>query len=265
MHQWLEENIRSLAKYEAICEELILVVEYFLRHPRPECFARSLPVRVESKFVENNEKVLSAWLDALLPDTAIDVNGNSFAQRYGLLEREQHRGIQLLDPKLVSETGLKFESFSLPIRELDTLRIESPNVFIVENEQILDTMPAFPRGIALFGSGNAAGLLERSRLIGSGQLYYWGDIDVEGLLILSQFRERFENVQSLLMNLDTLHAHSDLVIEGVGNQATVPRNLTPAEQELFLFCRDNNKRLEQEKLHQVYVERAMQELQRSVI
>lgn len=262
--EWLKRNICSLAQYHSICDELILVTQYFLKNPRPGCYARSLPVRVESKFVEQNEAVLKQWLDALLPDSKINVNGSNFAQRFGLKERQKHRGIQLLDPLLVSETGLTVDGFSLPIQGIDSLDIESPTIFVVENEQILNTMPNFPRGIGVFGEGNAANLLAESKLLRESRLYYWGDIDLEGMKILSRFRERFPRVESILMDVEVLHAHRHLAISNKVAAIEEPANLTPEEAELFRFLSENELQLEQEKLQQAFVNERFAVLEKQI-
>jgi hypothetical protein len=84
-------------------------------------------------------------------------------------------------------------------------------------------------------------------------IYYWGDIDVDGFLILASLRNLFPQTTSILMDVPTLDAHKDFQVPGNGNPAPVPFGLSPKETRAFSVCSANNLRLEQEKLLQGYV------------
>jgi hypothetical protein len=86
---------------------------------------------------------------------------------------------------------------------------------------------------------------------------YWGDIDVEGFVILSRLRNLFPHVESFLMDMDTIRQHENVQIEGSGAMIAAPTNLTAAEAEAFHHCLNGNRRLEQERFSQPYVDRAL--------
>ena len=67
------------------------------------------------------------------------------------------------------------------------------------------------------------GWINRNRII------YWGDIDVEGFLILSRLRNLFENVESILMDETSLEAHIRWAVPGNGTKPVAPTNLTAEE------------------------------------
>jgi hypothetical protein len=85
---------------------------------------------------------------------------------------------------------------------------------------------------------------------------YWGDIDVEGFVILSRLRNLFPHVESVLMDMDAIRQHENILVEGSGAMIAAPTNLTAAEVEAFDYCLNGNRRLEQERISQPYVDRA---------
>ena len=95
-------------------------------------------------------------------------------------------------------------------------------------------------------------------------MLYWGDIDTRGFAILSQLRERFAHVASMLMDRETLMAHE----VHWGSEDRPSRldlsNLTVHERTLYDDLRDNRirkgLRLEQERIGYGWVQRHLQEL-----
>jgi hypothetical protein len=58
-------------------------------------------------------------------------------------------------------------------------------VILVENETNLYLLPAMPFTLAVFSSGKALHLLGEIGLFGALALYYWGDLDEEGFIMLN--------------------------------------------------------------------------------
>jgi hypothetical protein len=81
-------------------------------------------------------------------------------------------------------------------------------------------------------------------------IFYWGDIDTHGFVILDQLRSHFAHVESFLMDRETLQAHS--AMWGSEDQPFTAdlHRLTSTERALFDDLRDNRirpkLRLEQE-------------------
>ncbi len=98
--------------------------------------------------------------------------------------------------------------------------------------------------------GSAAVEFQAIGWLDDNRLTYWGDLDVEGLLILSNFRAIFPHARSLLMDEETLRQFEPLA--GPGNSFTgpPPPHLTAGERAAFVRCRDERLRLEQERLPQ---------------
>ena len=83
-------------------------------------------------------------------------------------------------------------------------------------------------------------------------IYFWGDLDVQGFQILSLLRDVFPHAQSILMDDETLNAHTEFMVKGKHiPQDTLP-NLTPAEHQVFTHLKETNQRLEQERIGYFY-------------
>lgn len=254
LEEWLIRSVRTLHRHRESVDGLIAITNFFLINPWPNCYARQIPVPVDTKFVMRNSSVLRQWFDILLPPTAIDVNETTLARRFGLRDGEPHRGIRLLDPSLATISGLPFGELSLPLRSIADLKMDNVSVFIVENDLNLLTMPLFERGVGIRGEGNAVNRLERIVWLRDNRVFYWGDMDVDGFVILSRLRNLFPKVESILMDMATLDAHKDWIVEGNATEPTPPTNLTESETRAFSHCLRTNARLEQEKILQPYVD-----------
>ena len=108
------------------------------------------------------------------------------------------------------------------------------------------------KAIAIFGSGYSVYNLKNVNWFSNRELLYWGDIDVQGFEILSQFRGYFPHVKSILMDKQTFDRFFENDLGTVSN-ITIELNLTDTEQDLYNILKLNNWRLEQEKIPFDYV------------
>ena len=114
------------------------------------------------------------------------------------------------------------------------------------------TFPAQSNGIVVFGKGFGVDIMKNVEWLKTKKIYYWGDLDAHGFQILSEIRTHFEQVESFLMNRHTF----DSFYEGdKGTETNVEKDLclTPDECEMFKYLKENNLRLEQEKIPHEYV------------
>jgi hypothetical protein len=253
LHDWLIRNVQTLHKLAEPIDGLLRVTQFFLNNPWPNCYARQIPVFVDTKFIQRHAPILRQWLDLLLPASAIDVNETTFVRRFGLRDGQPHRAIRLLDAQLRAELRLPYDELSLPLQSIARFALRDATVIIVENDLNLLTLPPVPRAIGIRGEGYSVNRLEKLGWLHMNRLLYWGDIDVDGFLILSQLRNLFPHVESIMMDQDTLLQHNAYCVDGNGTSPAAPTNLTTAEVAVFTFCSDNNRRLEQEKLLQSFV------------
>lgn len=253
LESWIRSHRKELIDAAAEIESLVAVVDYFVAHPRPERFARELPLAVDTKFIERNQRLLRAWLDIVLPPHAIRADEEHFARRFGLRYVEQPIWIRYLDDGLKTRSGMPWSEFALPLRELANQPLVCDRVIIVENQVPLRTLPSLTNAIAIGGLGNGVTDLRYVTWLSSRDVWYWGDLDVEGFDILSRLRTLLPHVRSFLMDAETLTRwHADFATPGTGRDS-VPAHLTEEESTACRHCATKNLRIEQERIPQEYV------------
>jgi len=250
LESWLEKNVMRVIKSEPDWDGLIEVLAYFRDHPAPGVFARELPLRVDSKFIERHRVELRPLLEAILPESAIDENETDFDRRFGLRPFEAMIRMRFLDPELQRTAGVAQEEFGLPVDRLRTIDWPVRRVVIVENARCLLTLPAaFGSGtLGFFGHGYRVSNFSRLDWMTGCEIFYWGDIDAQGFEILSLLREHFPHAKSFHMDRPTFDAFGRLSSEGTVSRNRPPPNLTREEQSMSDFCRRENLRLEQERI-----------------
>ena len=205
LNDWLGRNSRTLHELHGRVQSLLDVTRAFVATPMPDCFLRELDVPVDTKFIEQNHRILRQWLDQVLPASAINVNETKFARRYGLRDGLPHHAIRFLDPKLMQIAGFPCDELSLPMRTLRELPIPPCRVIIVENRTNLLSVPTLDHTIGMGGVGDAVTRLQDIHWLSNCELYYWGDIDVDGFRILANLRRLFPGTISFLMDSTTYY------------------------------------------------------------
>lgn len=250
LERWIRSNIAFLTEIAPEVDGLLEVVELFRRTSRPNRFARELPLSVDTKFIERNQRVLRQWLDLILPPHVIRADEEHFERRYGLRYAEPHLLIRFLNKAFQERLGFPCEVLSLPLHDLAKWDPGAASVFIVENKVNLLTLPLGCGDIALGGLGNGAALLRYLSWLSHMSILYWGDLDGEGLLILSNLRSYFPATKSFLMDEAALKRWKQISVEGSGRLLPTPAHLTQAELMAFRECMENNIRIEQERIPQ---------------
>jgi hypothetical protein len=257
---WVRSNRRLFIECAGELEGLLHVIRYFCDNPRPHRFSRELSIPVDTKFIERHEGVLRQWLDILLPTDVIRAGENHFGRRFGLRFAEPHWLVRFLDPSLQLESGFPCCEFSIPLATLASLQFIDVNVFIVENKVNLLTLPPMQKTLALGGVGRAATDLRQVNWLRTAPVVYWGDIDVEGLRILSSWRTIFPQTQSLFMDADTLERYGSPTGRKEQSLPEIPPRLSEVEQRAFVRCCNDGIWLEQERIPQAAVVAALDEL-----
>jgi hypothetical protein len=139
----------------------------------------------------------------------------------------------------VVEPGRLHDSYSAG----DTLTLPyTPDVIVIsENKDTAIGFPPVPGGIAIEGEGRGAGTISSAAWVQAAPaIVYWGDIDIDGLEILNEFRASGLRVESILMDTDTYLRYQRYGTEHDrrGRPLTVrpPRevpHLRPAERDLY--------------------------------
>lgn len=257
---WLEHNPQRVIEHHGAWPELLRVCVYFRANPRPAMYIRELPIAVHTKFIEQHTGILTHLFDALLPTDAVQVDEKQFERRYGLRFDMPLIRIRLLDPPLQTRLGLPFSNIAAPTLELAKLPCAGLRCIIVENKMVFLTMPPLPGTITIFGGGFQVELLRELPWLHDCPIWYWGDLDAQGLQILARLRALFPQTVSLMMDAETIEAFRRFAVVGTPCPVTELRHLLPDEQTLFANLARANMRLEQERISYSYALQHMQAL-----
>lgn len=267
---WLRDNSLKVVDFGDDWERVLGILRWFVSSgQRGDVFLRQIDVPgVDTKFIEARRALLSALLDQVLPADRIDrraVGAKGFESRYGLRSKPRRLRIRSLDEGL-DFGGLR--DVEAPVSEWAQRPLPVDRLILVENEVNFLSFPALRRSAIVFGGGYS--VIERvpevtwfrDRL-----LFYWGDIDRNGLVILDGLRSSFPHVRSFLMDRETLLDHRPLWgIEENAPEVALER-LTEEEHELHEDLRRHRfgyrVRLEQERIGFRHVRRAIDWIQRA--
>jgi len=263
---WLSRRPLEALELLARWPQLLAVVAWLQTRPRPGVYLRQVDVPgVDTKFIELHRRVLTEWLDLVLPPAAIDATASGAAQfnrRYGFLDKPVRIRFRVLDRTLPSLPGCRGQpDIALDAASFADLALPVTRVFITENETNFLALPAVAGAIALFGAGYGWGALARATWLHRCQLHYWGDIDTHGFTILDQLRAHFSHVASFLMTRDVLSCHRMHWGDEPEPARDVLTRLTVDEAALYDDIRCNRiqpqLRLEQERVAYRWVVEAL--------
>lgn len=255
LRPWIHAHALVLIEQGDTWAQVLAVLAWFVRHPRPGIYVRQLDIAgVDTKFIEARKCLFAELLDHVLPAEAIlasQVGPRQFEARYGLLTKPPMIRFRLLD-----ETHFigGLSDLTVPVAQFASLQSQVARVFVTENEVNALAFPDVRSSMVVFGGGYGIDRLAQVDWLRDRELLYWGDIDTHGFAILDRLRANLPHTRSLLMDMDTLHAHRHLWgAEEMDKRYTGQlTRLTPAEQHLFIALREDQfgvrLRLEQERV-----------------
>lgn len=248
---WVNNNPSVLLESAEQWEDLIKVCSFFVSHPPPHpYYIRELPIEVHSKFIEQNSGLLRKLLDILLPSDWVNSAETEFASRYFLKKVNVYTQIRILDDEL--QPFLGYDECSLSLDDAAWLKWTPEKVFIIENQICFITFPKVKNSVAIFGEGFKSRVSKHIPWLEKTQLYCWFDLDAAGFEMLNMIRQFYPDALSFLMDRETYSRHSNFTVENNSRRKKLPYLLSE-ENELYELLVNNNKRLEQEKISQVYV------------
>lgn len=247
--EWIKSNPLKLVDHETWADT-IKVCKYFICNPKPNLYIRQLPIEVHTKYIQTNKSLIQSLLEFLIPN-CVNLSETNFEHRFNLRCAEPLIRTRFLDQHISPISGIS--DISLPLSEFAGLEFPCKNVLVTENLMNFLTLPSLSETIAIWsGGGFNISYLKKIRWLADKSFYYWGDIDAQGFQILNQFRTYFPITKAVMMDEETLN----LFPSGNGVQCSnqyLPM-LTVEEQRLYQYLRENNIRLEQEKITQSYAE-----------
>lgn len=225
-------------------------------------YLRALPLHgADTKFVETCLGLIEALLDAV-HEGEISACGGLYPWLDCLPgPRGLAQGVPVVRP-LSPGTRHAFQGLPLFQLSAELLRqheLPATNILVVENLQSGLALPDLDETIAVIGGGRNVSWMDAPWLAAK-RVGYWGDIDTWGLSILSDARAGLATLEPLMMDLATLKAHEERMVQEPKPLSTLPAQLTDQEQQLFLDLaagRFLSNRLEQERLSSDFVKSAL--------
>lgn len=236
---------------------LMALLQWFEANPRSLLYLRQLPVPgIDTKWVEPRRSLVR---DFVLATRGLAAGGD-FYDVCGLSPAPATLRMRVLCPELRRMTGGLCD-IEAPIEELAQLQVRVKILVVVENLATGLALPSIPGAVAFMKLGHAINDLARIPWLfadengagGPERVFYWGDLDTHGFVILARARGLFPSLISVLMDEQTLLSGKDQWVSEA-SQAKVDylERLTPQEQRLYRLLRDqtlgHNIRLEQERL-----------------
>lgn len=267
LKEWVLKNPLKVVAQQGKWDSLLLVLDFFIKNPRPQLYIRELPISVHTKFVEQNKGIIEELLTVLCPDQ-INSEGNTFEDRLSLKRYEPYFHIKILDKDIAQKYFSGLTDIGITPAELKGLTISVCRVIIMENKQNYKnvenflSLPMMKESIAIFGSGYRSGELNKIDWLKDKRLYYWGDIDLHGFEILSYLRKSYPEIQSFLMDELTFETFQSERVQGSFSKVNVLNHLDDNEEKLYkrLLNLTESNRLEQEKIPNNYVLKALQQI-----
>lgn len=247
-------------------DRLVAVVTWVVANPRSGLYLRQLPVAgVDTKWIEGGQRRAIAMLVGSLQGdlAATGDTERDFLRVCGLRAAAARIRVMVLDPELRSAVG-GVRDIQAPLSDLKAVPWAPGTTLFVENLACAHSLPDLQSTVAVVGLGRAVSLAAELPWVYRSRLLYWGDIDSDGLEILSLARALFPDLRSILMDSRTLHRYRERwVPEGVVNRQADRARLLPDERAVYeaLLANswegwdgDRGVRLEQERLDWPHVE-----------
>jgi hypothetical protein len=254
LKDWIIKNPKKVIDNANEWQNILQVCQYFKQNPKPNFYIRELPVKVHTKFIERNKSIIRELLDVLISEH-VKSEEKEFENRFNLKYSESQIRFKVLDKTISDRFFSGIDDIAIPVSQFEKLDLPIKKVLVVENKTTLYTTLTLPKmndTIAIFGSGFKVSSLKNVSWFDNLELLYWGDIDIQGFEILSQFRTYFPHTKSILMDKKTF----DIYFEddkGTPSNLSARLKLTNEEQLLYEILKTNNWRLEQEKIPFDYV------------
>ncbi len=242
--------VRQLSLHDARDEQDVIAAARIAMLMEPGC-GMGRPLRaigadysgVDSKFLERNQTLLKAFLDARF-DGQCSTQG--FARFLGVIDDGEHW--LLVMP--LADGLLPFARQRVRTIDLAQTAISASHILVVENEQCAHQLPEeMDRTVAILGAGLNLEWLSGAAFDGK-HIGYWGDLDSWGMTMLASARTWRPDLEALLMDEATFRLmESRAVVEPTIAGSEAPSHLSETEKHFYRFLISSDRgRLEQEYL-----------------
>jgi hypothetical protein len=219
----IEHPHRALALHNDM-PRLIAAQAWLDSHRQSRRYLREISAPgVDTKFAEKHRTVLAAMLG--VPSTSA-----GFLSGLGLRSKPE-----LVRLRPAPSLGLPTHFTELAVRadELMHVSVAPATAIVIENEITYLSVDVPENGIVIWGKGFEVDRVGRLPWLAETEVIYWGDIDTHGFAILDRIRAWLPQVQSALMDRETLLVHRDRWVTEDRPAKSALSRLTPDEQDLY--------------------------------
>ncbi|MCT8351779.1 Wadjet anti-phage system protein JetD domain-containing protein [Photorhabdus kayaii] len=217
-------------------------------------YLRALPlIGIDTKFLENHQILIEELAD-IIHKGAVSASGGLIAWLGCSINPKGWLTIRPLCRAAMAAFG-GIPILQIPGELLRQYELPASNILVVENLQSGLALPEMPDTVAVIGGGKNIAWMNAAWLKGK-RVGYWGDIDTWGLSILSDARDKFMDIEPLMMDVETVKAHEDRMVPEPNPVESNPTLLNEDEAKLFndlISGRFQSSRLEQERLSSDYI------------
>lgn len=238
---------------------LVGMLKWIQANPCSNLYPRQIPVEgLDSKWLETRKGLIADLVAAIQSDSE---SNKDFYARCGLTALPGLVRLRILDANLRSQVGELSDIAALP-REIAGLSLPVERLYIVENIQSGLAYPDVRGAVLVMGLGYSVDLLGGIPWMKEARSLYWGDCDTHGFAILSRARTYLPDLESVMMDKETLLAHKPLWTEESEQHAGRELSgLTVNESEIYRGLKEQRwgykVRLEQERISWDYATRKL--------
>jgi len=250
---WLQNHVPAVLKHKAAWKDICTVIDFFLLEDATPYYIRNIPIPVHTKFIDQHASLILAILKSL-DSERFPAEVNDLEKAAGLRKKPHLYSMRWLDISLAEKYTANLNILGLPFTTLQKAKWDIPEIWLVENETNLYLLPERKNALAVFAKGYALHNLKAIPFFKEAQIYYWGDLDEDGYLMLEQFRYFYPHAISVLMDEKTVLFHIEQIKTIRYRYKRPTLNLHPEELAGYLYLLQKQGRIEQEKLRQDFVQ-----------
>lgn len=251
LKKWMAQQPLEVLKHLGNWEKLLNVCTFFLENPHPNLYVREIPIPAVATFIENNQKILKELLCFLFSNTDAS---STFEKQFGLKYNVPLVRIRSLSNSI---SNLPVSDISLKTEDWNLLNLTVKRVFIITDDLNFLRFPNTENAIAILGTSETLNDLEELNFLKNAEIYFWSDLNVQGVAWLSAIRAKFPKTKSFLMDIERLKEYEEVVEIIKINKKEIISRLTPKEQELLAKLQEG-KQLLQKHIRQEDIEIALE-------
>lgn len=240
-------NISVIEQAVENLELFSLVVEKILSGESQNYTYRSFPHSGDGKFIERNLSTIKVFLSLVSSGKILE---NTDVSSYFLKPDNCTFHLKASDD-FVSFSKIPLNEIVLKPSQINEIILsENYDIYIIENKQTYqDFVPISSHYIKIWGSGRQVVNLADLTGLAEKDLFYFGDLDLDGIDILSSLRKRGLSVNSIGMGTAVLEDNISLATQSCVRPIKIDYAfLTDEEIKVASMLKEKSLKLEQEKI-----------------